>query len=704
MSFIRRLRHRLFSLPGRVVLFNLVPAIFILSALIIIFISVRSLVENFEISEQARLNMESARESAQLVQNNRALLMELYATSIQGDLEQLLLTRYHYDETLKQLQNILVLSDIKVDTSFLKPLSDQVLNAGEALLRRDVPASTAMMNEIEKKVLNLMTQLDDIAERQKIEAKLSREKAINSLQTISWIVAYLLIAATLAILLLTLGIERLIRKPLELVLDSLNSIVNGNNWQPLTATGNDEINRIYIALNALHRREEERCEHIRQLEFLANYDPLTSLPNRILLTQKLQQEIVNAQSFNTHVAVVVIDLDDFKQVNDRYGHEFGDLVLTLLSKRMQASLRDKDIISRLGGDEFVVVFSGIKCHQEAELRMNELLLVIGESIEYRNRLITLHASAGISIYPQNEEVDPDQLIRQADSAMYLAKQSGRNSLAFFDVNNELLLRQQHDMVIQLKNAIKLNQLTLFYQPQVHLLTGKIVGVEALIRWHHPDKGLLTPYYFLPSIQQHLLAIELGEWIIRRAIDDCHQWNLSGIDIPVAINLFPLQLQDDRFLHRLKNCLKDSPAFNSNMLELEIVETAALDDIDKAAKAINSCKDLGIYFALDDFGTGYSSLTYLKRLPVKKVKLDQSFVRGMLEDSEDAVIVQGVLNMAKAFGLNVIAEGVETFEHGEKLIELGCYLAQGYAIAKPMSKEELFNWTLTWKLPEQWKLK
>lgn len=458
---------------------------------------------------------------------------------------------------------------------------------------------------------------------------------------------------------------------------------------------------ILLLTRGLYQNKIKLFEESHQLGSDDN-DQLTGLPNRKLLTNKIKRDLISAKYNNSIVAVGFIDLDNFRKVNDHHGYDFGDFVLACLSEKMARSLRDTDYISRLGGDEFVVVFSGVKCNEEAEARMNQLLIVINDPIESQKKIIKLHASVGISSYPQDGDIEPDQLIRQADRAMYSAKQSGRNSLVFFDTNHDLKLRQQQDMILNLKTALDLNQLILFYQPKINLLTGEILGVEALVRWQHPEKGLIEPSKFLPIIEQHIFAIELGDWIIRRAIHDCHQWQLSGIHIPVAVNIFPIQLKDEEFIHRLESCLSTTPDFNSEMLEFEIIETAALDDIDKASRLIKRCKSFGVYFTLDDFGTGYSSLTYLRRLPIEKVKLDKSFVMGMLVDADDVVIVQGVLNMAKALGLEVIAEGVETFEHGEKLIGMGCNHAQGYAIAKPMPKDEILKWVEQWALPVQWK--
>lgn len=703
MNVFVRLKKRLSSLPGRILVFSLVSASFVLIALLIIFYGVRSLSAQFNESEQARISMEALRISAQQIEQSRTSLMEIYATSVRGDLQQLLYARNRYNESIPKLIAQIGSAGVIKDLSELEDLPERVLDASEALLKKDAPASRVIMSEVDATMQRMFFELDMLYGIQQQEATAARERAIDGLQRVSWVIALLLFSSVSATLLLTVGIERLVLRPLGQILKSINSIVQGERWELFpTSTSEDEISRIHQAMNALHARDLERTESVRQLEFQARYDPLTELPNRMLLAERLQQALTESKTSGKFVAVVFIDLDDFKAINDDFGHEFGDVVLSTLSKKMLASLREGDTLARLGGDEFVAILSNLQDKTDSQVLIKQLLASINEAFLCNQRVVQVNASAGISIYPQNSDIDPDQLVRQADSAMHRAKQTGRNNFTFFDASQDQLLRQQHEIITELQRALKDHELRLFYQPKVDLLSGELVGVEALLRWQHPLKGLLAPNAFLPIVEKHIIGIDIGKWVLQKAIADCNQWRLEGKRIPVAINLFPLQLQEENFVEYLTKLLNACERLGPEDIELEIVETAALEDIDKASKVISTCKTEGINFALDDFGTGYSSLTYLRKLPVKILKLDQSFVRGMLDEKEDVAIILGVLTMAKALELEVVAEGVETLEHGEQLLRMGCRLAQGYAIAKPMPEEQLLAWSDSWTLPERWR--
>lgn len=703
MNVFVRLEKRISSLPGRILVFSLVSASLVLITLFIIFLGIRSLSTQFNESEQARVSMEAVRLSAQQIEQSRARLMEIYATSVRGDLQQLLFARNLYYESIPQLVAQIGSVGTIDELSALEDLPERVLDASEALLKKDVPASRVIMSEVDATIQRLIFELDVLYSIQKKASTEARERATDGLQRVSWVIALLLLTSATATLLLTVGVERLVLRPLGQILKSINSIVQGERWELFPAsTSEDEISRIHQAMNALHARELERTESLRQLEFQAKYDPLTELPNRMLLAERLQQALTESKTSGKFVAVVFIDLDDFKAINDDFGHEFGDVVLSTLSEKMLASLREGDTLARLGGDEFVAILPNLQDKTDSQVLIKQLLASINEAFLCNQRVVQVNASAGISIYPQNSDIDPDQLVRQADSAMHRAKQTGRNNFTFFDASQDQLLRQQHEIITELQQALKDNELRLFYQPKVDLLSGELVGVEALLRWQHPVKGLLAPNAFLHIVEKHIIGIDIGKWVLQKAIADCNQWRLEGKRIPVAINLFPLQLQEENFVEHLTKLLSACEGLGPEDIELEIVETAALEDIDKASKVISTCKTEGINFALDDFGTGYSSLTYLRKLPVKILKLDQSFVRGMLEEKEDVAIILGVLTMAKALELEVVAEGVETLEHGEQLLRMGCRLAQGYAIAKPMPEEQLLAWSDSWTLPQRWR--
>ncbi|HEY8940369.1 MAG TPA: GGDEF domain-containing phosphodiesterase, partial [Cellvibrio sp.] len=307
---------------------------------------------------------------------------------------------------------------------------------------------------------------------------------------------------------------------------------------------------------------------------------------------------------------------------------------------------------------------------------------------------------GVTLYPQ-DGADPDQLMRHADQAMYLAKQAGKNCYHLFDVARDVAVKTQRESLEHIRRALDKDEFVLHYQPKVNMCTGAVIGMEALIRWQHPDHGLLAPGSFLPIIEDHSLMIELGDWVIDHALDQLSQWNSQGLDLGLSVNVSAQQLQRRDFALHLAELLALHPDVRPNQLTLEIVETSALDDLSKIAQLIRDCSDLGVEFAVDDFGTGYSSLTYLRHLPARQLKIDQSFVRDMLEDPDDLAIVRGVIGLAQAFHREVIAEGVESIAHGQLLIAQGCQLAQGYGIARPMPANNIPHWVANWKPDRAW---
>ncbi len=442
-------------------------------------------------------------------------------------------------------------------------------------------------------------------------------------------------------------------------------------------------------------------DHQGQLEHIAHYDALTSLPNRVLLADRLRQGMSQVQRRGKLLALAFLDLDGFKVINDRYGHEAGDILLTTVATRLNKTLRDGDTLSRLGGDEFIVVILDLPDFKASEPMLMRLLAAAAETVLVDGVMLNVSASIGVSFYPQTEGIDPDQLMRQADQAMYQAKQSGKNCFHFFDIELDRSVRGHHESMENIRSAIAANEFVLYYQPKVNMRTGFVIGAEALIRWQHPDKGLLPPSVFLPVIEGHSLAVQLGEWVIDTALTEMCQWRTAGLDIPVSVNIGGRHLQQSDFVQKLIKILARHPDVRHGDLELEVLETTALEDLAQISSVIKSCAKIGVNFALDDFGTGYSSLTYLKRLPVTILKIDQSFVRGVLDDRDDLSILESVLGLATAFRRQAIAEGVETIEHGERLLQLGCELAQGYGIARPMPAHELPAWSMAWRPFKAW---
>jgi diguanylate cyclase (GGDEF)-like protein/PAS domain S-box-containing protein len=433
-------------------------------------------------------------------------------------------------------------------------------------------------------------------------------------------------------------------------------------------------------------------EYERELEYGAHYDALTGLPNRVLKSDRLRQAMIQSQRRETKVAVLYLDLDGFKEVNDHYGHPVGDQLLIALSERMKQVLRDGDTLSRLGGDEFVAIIVDMNDTAGAIPIIHRLLEAASKPINVGDLIIQVSASIGVTFYPQYDNVDGDQLIRQADQAMYEAKQSGKNRYHIFDPAHDRTIRLRHENIERIRQALNDNEFVLYYQPKINMRTNELIGAEALIRWDHPGQGLILPLEFLPVIENHQLAIDIGEWVINEAIEQIKHWQKAGIDLPVSVNVGAKQLLQDNFVERLRSILSQHDGFDSSYLQIEILETSALEDVNHAAQIIEECKKFGVQFALDDFGTGYSSLTYLKRLPVSTLKIDRSFVHDMLNDADDLAILEGIVNLANTFNREVIAEGVESIEHGQRLLLLGCDQGQGYGIARPMPAEKLLAWS------------
>jgi diguanylate cyclase (GGDEF)-like protein/PAS domain S-box-containing protein len=444
-------------------------------------------------------------------------------------------------------------------------------------------------------------------------------------------------------------------------------------------------------------------EHQDQLEHIARYDRLTNLPNRSLLADRLSQAMLQCSRHKQSLAVVFLDLDGFKEVNDGYGHDVGDELLIALSLRMKEALREGDTIARIGGDEFVAVLADLVKVEDCEPVLERLLLSASEPVTIGDMVLNISASIGVTLYPQ-DSVDADMLLRHADQAMYVAKGSGKNRYHLFDTAQDEAVKVQHESLKAIRTALDEHQFVLYYQPKVNMRTESVMGVEALIRWQHPIRGLLNPLEFLPVIENHTMMIEMGEWVIDTALTQISQWQAMGLNQPIntSVNIAAVQLARADFADRLAALLAAHPDVEPRYLELEVLETSALDDIAAVSATMNACIALGVNFALDDFGTGYSSLTHLRRLPANLIKIDQTFVRNMLIDADDLAIVEGVIALAKSFRRDVIAEGVETIEHGTALLKLGCELAQGYGIARPMPASDVPVWISEWKIDSDWK--
>jgi diguanylate cyclase (GGDEF)-like protein/PAS domain S-box-containing protein len=444
----------------------------------------------------------------------------------------------------------------------------------------------------------------------------------------------------------------------------------------------------------------ERKRTQDQMEHLAYYDALTQLPNRVLLGDRMQRAMAQTRCDHQRLAVCYLDLDDFKPINDTYGHGPGDQVLIEVARRLKECVRAGDTVARLGGDEFVLLLGELATVAECECAIDRVLTALHLPFTIAGQPARLSASLGLTLYP-DDAVDADTLLRHVDQAMYLAKQAGGRRYQWFDADQDRSAREYRLLLQRIGDGLDVGEFCLYYQPKVDMRRGGVVGAAALMRWQHPVEGLLPPARFIPLIDASERAGVFGHWVLKEALRQMTVWTAHGLHLPVSVNLSGRHLLQPDFIAQLRTLLAAYPTVPPHDLELEILETATLDNMTVVSALIADCQALGVSFALDDFGTGYSSLTYLKHLPVDLLKIDQSFVRDLLTDTEALAIVQGVIGLSLAFRRGVIAEGVETVEQGRRLLELGCDFAQGYGIARPMPPEQIPDWIAGWTAPVEW---
>jgi diguanylate cyclase (GGDEF)-like protein/PAS domain S-box-containing protein len=453
----------------------------------------------------------------------------------------------------------------------------------------------------------------------------------------------------------------------------------------------------------LARDITDRRQRMDEVSWQAGHDALTGLPNRALLADRFTRAMASTQRQKCLLAVCMLDLDGFKPVNDTFGHEAGDQLLVEVSERLARAIRGEDTVARLGGDEFVLLLGDLKDIGETELMLRRIQDAMAAPYAIEGEKILISASIGVAVYPLDES-DPDTLLRHADLAMYQAKDEGRNRHHIFDVALDREGLNHRQQIERIKQAFENGEFRVYYQPKVNMRTGKVVGMEALLRWQHPDNGIVRPLEFLPLVEHASLIVDIGEWVASEALAQIERWAELGRVWPVGINIAARHFQHPDFQPRLKAILDRHPEVAPNMLELEIVESAALGDIQHVGKLILACQqELGVRFALDDFGTGYSSLTYLKRLSTNTLKVDQSFVRDMLDDQEDLALVEAVISLATVFNRAIVAEGVESSEHGIMLMRLGCDIAQGDSIAPAMLPDAVWAWAQQFVPDPHWSI-
>jgi len=428
-----------------------------------------------------------------------------------------------------------------------------------------------------------------------------------------------------------------------------------------------------------------------QISWHARHDALTGLYNRAALAERLTHAVFVARQRGLLLAVCMLDLDRFQAVNDAHGNRLGDRLLKETALRLGAFIHaPQDAVARMGGDEFVLLLGEQPDVAAIESRLGQLMQQLAAPYAIDDRVLRTTASVGVAVFP-HDDASPDTLLRHADQAMCQAKSQGRNQVHVFDVQRDHAVQTLHSRQTRVAQALRAGELLLHYQPKVNLRTGEILGLEALLRWQHPEQGLLGPQHVLPLIEDAELAVELGEWVLREALAQTRQWTGAGMPWEISVNITAPHFHRPDFVQRLQDILHTCPEVSPARLELEILETAALEDMQHMRHVMQGCQALGVRFALDDFGTGYSSLSYLKRLPAESIKIDQSFVHGILDDADDLTLVSAIVALAKALQRHVVAEGVETAAHAARLLELGCERAQGFGIARPMPAHEVLDW-------------
>ncbi|MCD4668183.1 MAG: EAL domain-containing protein [Sulfurimonas sp.] len=428
-------------------------------------------------------------------------------------------------------------------------------------------------------------------------------------------------------------------------------------------------------------------QQAKELIHQANHDTLTNLPNRMLFQDKLTQMINYSTRHNEKFALLFLDLDQFKKINDSLGHHVGDNILIKTASRLKMALREEDILARLGGDEFTIILRDIKNIQSASTVAQKIIDIMKEPIKSNGHSLFVSSSIGISIFP-DDAITKDNLIKYADSAMYKAKDEGRNNFQFYSADMTTQAFERVVMESSLKIAIKEEQFVVYFQPQYNAISKTITGMEALVRWQHPQIGLVLPAKFLPIAEESGLIVEIDRIVMKKAMQQFSKWYQDGYNPGrLALNLSMKQLNEADFISTLSNLMK-SINFQAKWLELEVTESQVMNNPDASIKKLKEISKVGIEVAIDDFGTGYSSLAYLKKLPLDKLKIDRSFVKDIPQDEDDIAITKAIIALGKSLNLKLIAEGVETQEQKDFLVENGCKNIQGYLYSRPIPAEDI----------------
>ncbi len=456
---------------------------------------------------------------------------------------------------------------------------------------------------------------------------------------------------------------------------------------PITLNGRKVIYVIWRDISEKKSAQKKLMEQKDILYHQAHHDALTGLPNRILFNERLQKGIKEAKHQRTELALFFIDLDQFKQINDSLGHEVGDKVLKVVAERLKAKIRKKDTLARLGGDEFTIIIEKYKNVQMVSALAEKILKVLVQPIHIEGHTLYISCSIGISLYPQ-DDINANNLLKYADAAMYKAKEEGRNNFQYYSAEMTELAYKRISMQASLRQALENEEFIVYYQPQIDGTNGKLIGMEALVRWQHPNMGLILPAKFIPLAEESGLIVEIDQWVMKTAMTQVERWYQEGLEPGVlAVNLTLQHLRRDDFVQTLQKNIKKI-GFQTKWLELEITESEVMKKHEEAIAKLQEIRNMGMGIAIDDFGTGHSSLAYIKHLPISKLKIDQSFMKGIPYLEEDTAIVKAIIALAKGLSIDIIAEGVETIEQKEFLLENDCTHIQGYYYGRPMLASEM----------------